>query len=80
MADKEIMKKKPNFFVRAGRRIARWAREMRSELKKVVWPTPAQLVNNSWVVVVSVVAVGVVIAGIDFVMQTVINALIGITG
>jgi preprotein translocase subunit SecE len=79
MADKEIMKKGPNFFARAGRRMARWAREMRSELKKVVWPTPSQLINNSWVVIVSVIAVGAVIAGIDFVMQTVINALIGVT-
>jgi len=77
MADK---KKEPNFFVRAGRRIARWFREMRSELKKVVWPTPSQITNNSWVVIVSVLAVGLVIAGLDFVMQTVVNALAGITG
>lgn len=82
MADKEIkdVKKKPNFFVRAGKRISRWFREMRSELKKVVWPTTAQLVNNSWVVIVSVFVVGLLIAGLDFVMHTVINALAGITG
>ena len=29
---------KPGFF----QRIARWFREMKSELKKVVWPTPKQ--------------------------------------
>jgi len=87
MADKEITttenklkKKPPNFFVRVGKRLGRWFREMRSELKKVVWPTPSQLINNSWVVIVSVITVGAIIAGIDFVMQTVINALAGITG
>ena len=58
--------KKPNIFVRLGRRLARVLREMRSELKKVVWPTPKQLVNNSIVVVVMVIIVGSFIAAFDF--------------
>ncbi|MCL1819871.1 MAG: preprotein translocase subunit SecE [Oscillospiraceae bacterium] len=77
MADKE---KKANVFARMGKRISRWVREMRSELKKVVWPTRAQIINNSWVVVVAVITVGLIIAGLDYVMQTVVNALAGISG
>ena len=34
---------KPGFF----KRVAKWFREMRSELKKVVWPTGKQLSNNT---------------------------------
>lgn len=57
--DKE---KKPNFFVRIGQRIAKWFRELKSELKKVVWPTPKQTVNNTAVVIVVCILVGAVIA------------------
>ena len=42
--------KKPNFFVRTGRGIAKWFREMKSELKKVVWPTPQQVGKNTLIV------------------------------
>ena len=38
--------KKPNIFVRMGTGLSRWFREMKSELKKVVWPSGKQLVNN----------------------------------
>ena len=43
---------KPGFFKRA----AKWFREMKSELKKVVWPTGQQLFNNTLVSVVVMVA------------------------
>ena len=35
--------KKPNIFVRMGTGLSRWFREMKSELKKVVWPSGKQL-------------------------------------
>ena len=34
---------KPGFFTRVGK----WFREMKSELKKVIWPTPKALRNNT---------------------------------
>lgn len=57
--------KKPNFFVRVGRRFSRWFREMKSELKKVVWPTPKQLANNTLIVLVAVLIVGVIVVLFD---------------
>ncbi|MDR1668957.1 MAG: preprotein translocase subunit SecE [Oscillospiraceae bacterium] len=57
--------KKPSIFVRVGTRIARWFRETKSELKKVVWPTRKQLINNTAIVLVALVVVGVAIAGLD---------------
>ena len=65
--------KKPNIFARLGARIARWFRETKSELKKVVWPTRKQLVNNTAIVLVAVVVVGVVISGLDAAFLTVIH-------
>ena len=59
--------KKPNFFVRTGSRIARWFREMKSELKKVVWPSGKQLVNNTLIVLAAVLVVGVIVCLFDYV-------------
>ena len=59
--------KKPNFFVRTGSRIARWFREMKSELKKVVWPSGKQLVNNTLVVLAAVLIVGIIVCLFDYV-------------
>lgn len=53
--------KKPNFFVRTGRGIAKWFREMKSELKKVVWPNGKQLLNNTLIVLAAVIVVGLIV-------------------
>ena len=34
------------------KKVAKWWREMKSELKKVIWPTPKALLKNSLVSVV----------------------------
>ena len=47
-------------------RIKLWFREMRSELKKVVWPTPKQVLNNTIIVSIAVVVVGSLIAVYDW--------------
>ena len=51
--------------VKGKNRFARWFREMRSELKKVVWPTPKQIVNNTIVSLSVMAAAAVVIWAID---------------
>ena len=68
--------KKQNFIVRAWGAICRYFRELRSELKKVVWPTPKQVLKNALIVLACVIVVGVFIWLFDFVAQFGINALI----
>ena len=67
---------KENWFVRTWGAITKYFRELKSELKKVVWPTPKQVLKNTLVVVCCVIAVGVFIWLFDFVAQFGINALI----
>ena len=62
---------KPGFF----QRIARWFREMKSELKKVVWPTGKQTVNNTLIVIACVIVVGIFIWLFDAVAGGLIQAL-----
>ena len=70
--------KKENFFVRAGKRISRWFREMRSELKKVVWPSKSQMVNNTLVVIACVIVVGSFIWVFDFVALQIVQGIINL--
>jgi len=51
--------------VKGSNRFARWFREMRSELKKVVWPTPKQTMNNTIVSLSVMVAAAILIWAID---------------
>ena len=70
--------KKANWFSRTFGKVAKYFRELRSELKKVVWPTPQQVLKNAAIVVGCVIVVGVFIWLFDFVAQFGIDALISV--
>jgi preprotein translocase subunit SecE len=55
--------------------IAKWFRELKSELKKVVWPTPKQIVNNTLVALAVMVAAAIVVWGIDQVGAVIVQGL-----
>ena len=67
--------KKKNWFVRAWSGICRYFRELRSELKKVVWPTLPQVLKNTLIVAVCVLIIGVFIWAFDEVANLGINGL-----
>ena len=67
---------KPGFF----KRIGKWFREMKSELKKVVWPTWSQVVNNTLVVIVVSVIFAIVIGLIDYLAYKGVLALLNLVG
>ena len=69
--------KKQNFFVRFFGGIARYFRELRSELKKVAWPTPQEVLRNTLIVIACVLVVGIFIWVFDLVAGAVVNGLIG---
>ena len=68
--------KKRNWFSRTWGRICRYFRELRSELKKVVWSTPKQVLKNTLIVIACVLIVGIFVWVFDLVAQTLITALI----
>ena len=70
--------KKERWYKRAWNAVRKYFRELRSELKKVVWPTPQQVLKNAAIVIGCVVAVGVFIWLFDFVAQIGIDALISV--
>ena len=68
--------KKANWFKRTLGRICKYFRELRSELKKVVWSSPKQVAKNTAIVLVCVLIVGVFVWLFDFVASVGITALI----
>ena len=70
--------KKANWFVRAWGGICRYFRELRSELKKVVWPTPKQVMNNTLIVGGCVGVIGAFIWLFDYVAGAGITGLINL--
>jgi preprotein translocase, SecE subunit, bacterial len=67
---------KPGFFKRVGK----WFRDMRSELKKVVWPTGKELTNNTLVTLFMTVASALILWGFDQLAQMGVKALIALAG
>ena len=63
-----------------GKRIAKWWREMKSELKKVVWPTPRQVVNNTVVALLVMAVSAVLIWGFDWVAGQIVGAVLTLAG
>ena len=72
-ADKE---KKPG----VGKRIARFFRELRSELKKVSWSTRADTLKKTGIVIVCVIVVGIIVWIFDGIASSVIDALLSLFG
>jgi preprotein translocase subunit SecE len=63
----ETNNKQPNFFARTGSKLGKWFREMRSELKKVVWPSRKQLINNTLIVLGAILVVGIIVVCFDWI-------------
>ena len=67
---------KPGFF----KRIGKWFREMKSELKKVIWPTPKAFTKNTLVALGMMFASAIVMWAFDEVGQLLVKALLTLSG
>ena len=68
--------KKLSFF----KKVAKWWREMKSELKKVIWPTPETLAKNTGISVAVMLVSAVLLWGFDELAQMLVRALFTLAG
>lgn len=66
--------KKPNIFVRMGRRL----KETFSELKRVSWPTFPKVLRGTCVVLVVVLVFTVIVTGINYGLQELLKLITSI--
>lgn len=70
--------KKPNFFVRAGKAIGKYFKEVAGEVKKLSWPTKKELINYSLAVLAFVALMAAIMWVLDLGFSSGITALAGI--
>ena len=58
------------------KKITRYFRDLKSEYKKIVWPTKNQIVNNTLVVLAVVIVVGILVAGLDALLSLVVRLVL----
>ena len=82
MADKT--ENKPGFVARAkaaaknfGARVSKFFRDTKSELKKVVWPSKADVKTNTIVVLITVAVAAVVMILLDAIFGGILGLIIG---
>ena len=68
----ENVAKKPSFLAK----IKRFFKDIGGEIKKIVWPTKKQVLNNTVVVLVMVAIVAVAVWGLDSLLSYLRNLLI----
>ena len=72
--------KKPNFFVRFGKKIAKICKDTAGELKKVSWTPRHEVIKSFKLVIATVVAVAVIIMVLDLSSSWLINSIAGLIG
>lgn len=58
--------------------IKKYLKDLRSEIKKVVWPTKKQIINNTGIVLTVMVIMGLFLAGVDLGLSAAIKALLSL--
>lgn len=62
-------KKKVGFF----KKVTRYFKDLRTEYRKIVWPTKKQVINNTLVVLAVVIVLGAFVAGLDAVLGLIVK-------
>ncbi len=70
MADKKEKKK-------FGAGIANWFRGVKSEFKKIIWPTPNKIVKDTGIVIITVAIVAAFLSVVNWVFHIGIEKLLG---
>lgn len=57
--------KKPNPFVSFTKKVGKFFRDCKGELKKIVWPTPKSALKSTGVVLVTIIILGLFVFALD---------------
>jgi len=63
--------------MKLGDRIKKFFRDYRSEMKKIVWPTRPQVIQNTGVVLIAIIFIAVVVGLLDLLFGTGVIRLLG---
>ena len=58
-------------------KISRFFKDLKGEMKKIVWPGKKQIINNTGIVIAVVAVCSLVIGGFDYLLNLLIGLLAG---
>ena len=76
MAQQSAKVAKPSVF----KRLARYFSDVKAEMRRVVWPSRTEIINSSWIVVVTLAIFIVLIFGLAYVSSAVVRFLAQVGG
>lgn len=76
MAQTSVKASKPN----AWHRLVRYFNDVKAEMRRVVWPSRTEIINSSWIVVITLAIFIVLIFGFDYISSVVVRFLAQIGG
>ncbi|MBP0954095.1 MAG: preprotein translocase subunit SecE [Oscillospiraceae bacterium] len=79
-ADKPAVKGKTSNNVKKPNKVAKYFRDLRSEFKKVVWPSRKTVVNNTAVVIVTMIVTGLGVFAMDTVFAKLLETMLNFGG
>ena len=56
-------------------RIGKFFRDQKAEVKKIVWPSKKQVINNTLIVIAAILVIGAFIWGLDAILSLIVSAL-----
>ncbi|MBE6844758.1 MAG: preprotein translocase subunit SecE [Ruminococcus sp.] len=59
-------------------RIVKWFKDLKSEFKKVTWPTKKKVINNTSVVLVTMVIASAFVGGLDYGLLKFFSFILGL--
>lgn len=55
-----------------------WFTGLKAEFRKIIWPTKSSLIRQTVAVLVSTIVLGLIIAGVDYLVQCGIDILVNL--
>ena len=80
MAATENKDKKPNAVARFFKRIVKFCKDCKGEMKKIVWPTPKNTFKNTGVVLVTIIVLGLFVFLLDTGFMNLLGLIMNVAG
>ena len=77
-ASPEKKDKKPGKFSALVKNAGKFFRDVKSEIKKIVWPTPKSVFKNTGVVLVAIIISGIFISGLDSIFLALLGLVMNV--
>ena len=76
--DKKPANPNGNFFVRAGKAIKKFCKDLKGEIKKIVWPGWKDVAKNTFIVLAICLIIGAFIWVVDFGLAQLLELILGV--